>query len=153
MFVTANQIYVFLACVSFGGCTGVLFTASYFIKYAIKRTYLKFIPDVISFVAVGILYVFYSYYACFSNLRIYMLFGIIVGIILYFKSFHIILAKILKKTYNILKRKKVKTNDDGIENKKADSCDNGGCGIVSNGTGVGNALSVNKYKFRKKSTF
>ena len=156
MFVTANQIYVFLACVSFGGCVGILFSFINGIKFLIKKDLFKIIIDVLAFVIIAILYVIFSYRVKFPSLRLYMIAGVLMGIVIYCKSFHRILAKIVKKAYNIIKiikNKKVKTKDDGRKDKKTDSCGNGGCSTASTSACFGNALSVNKHKFGKKSAW
>lgn len=151
MFVTANQIYVFLACVSFGGCVGILFSLINGLKFLIKKDLFKIVIDVFAFVIIAVLYVVFSYRTKFPSLRLYMITGVLVGIVIYYKSFHRILAKIVKKAYNIIKSKKVKTKDDGRKDKKTDSCGNGGRSIASTSACFGNALSVNKHKFGKKS--
>ncbi len=108
MFVTANQIYIFFACVAFGGVSGLFFSTSIALKKIIKNKWLKILPDVVAFFVITPLYVLYSFCMRFSNLRVYMLLGVVIGIILYLKSFHIILAKFIKKVYNIFKYKKQK---------------------------------------------
>jgi hypothetical protein len=112
MFVSANQIYVFIACVFFGGTVGVLFSLSSLIKSKIKNEWLKLVPDVASFIITAFFYVLYAYKMNFPNLRLYMVLGVLIGIIAYFKSFHLLLAKFIKMAYNIIKRKKVNVKDD-----------------------------------------
>lgn len=152
MFVTANQIYVFLACVSFGGCSGIIFSVSELFKRFISNKWLRFLPDFLAFMVVTVLYVFSAYHMRFPNLRLYMILGVMLGVVIYLKSFHILLAKTFKKAYNIIKRIKVKTKDDGIKNKKTDCSVDRGRGIARCYTRVNNALSVNRHKFAKKST-
>ena len=110
MFVTKHQFYVFIACISFGGISGLMFSATQTLKYYIKNKLIKVVLDVFVFIALAGGYVLYSHVLKFPNTRIYMLAGVFLGIVLYFKSFHIILAKYLKKLYNIvsknIKRKK-----------------------------------------------
>ena len=106
MFVSANQIYVFLACVAFGGVVGVFFSVSSVFKHLIKIKWIKDLVEVIAFMLVAFLYLLYSYNMRFPNLRMYMIVGVLIGITAYLKSFHIMLAKFLKKAYNIIKRKK-----------------------------------------------
>jgi hypothetical protein len=114
MFVSANQIYVFLACVAFGGVVGVFFSVSSLLKSLIKIKWIKVIVEVLVFILVAVLYLLYSYNMHFPNLRLYMIGGVLVGITAYLKSFHIMLAKFLKKAYNIIKRKKaIDRNDRG----------------------------------------
>lgn len=106
MFVTKNQIYVFLACVAFGGGAGIIFSISQAISYLIKNKGLKILPSVFIAFPLSAAYILYGYNMNFSNLRLYMIMGVFCGIYLYFKSFNIILAKCGKKFYNIYKSKR-----------------------------------------------
>ena len=154
MFVTANQIYIFFACISFGGVVGVFFSVSIAIKWILKNKWLKILPDVVVFCIVSVLYVLYSYNMQFSSLRLYMLIGVVLGIVLYLKSFHIILAKILKKVYNIIKDKfneKVARYNERRKVKKANSCHNCRRSVANSNTNVSNAFRNHKDKQRKKS--
>jgi hypothetical protein len=144
MFVTTNQIFVFLACASFGGVIGCLFSVSIFIKEKIKIKWIKILLDVIAFMVSTILYVVYAYKMHFPNLRLYMILGVMVGIISYLKSFHIILAKLLKKAYNIIKSKKAKSRYDRSKDEKADSCNNGRRSITNNNTVLSHGVRNNK---------
>lgn len=105
MFVTSGQFYVFVACVCFGGCTSILFSISALIKNYIANRLIKIILDVICFLFVGVLYVLYSHALKFPNFRLYMIVGVLLGIFSYLKSFHILLAKMAKKFYNIIDKK------------------------------------------------
>ena len=105
MFVSNGQFYVFVACVAFGGITGVLFTFSKIFKNLAKNNFLKIIFDVIAFLVLSFFYILFSNKLCFPSFRTYMVLGVLVGIIIYLKSFHIILAKTLKKIYNIIYKK------------------------------------------------
>ena len=105
MFVTSGQFYVFVACVCFGGCTSILYSISALIKNCISNRLIKSIPDVICFLLIGVLYVLYSHTLNFPNFRVYMIVGILFGIFSYLKSFHILLAKMSKKFYNIIDKK------------------------------------------------
>ncbi len=152
MFVTSSQIYIFIACVGAGSFIGILFSLSKILKSKINNVMLKSIPDIVAFVIGTVIFILLEYNMNFPNIRLYMFLGVFVGIVAYLKSFHILLAKILKKAYNIIKRKKVKTKDDRCENKKIDSSCDRGCGITRNNTRVNNALSTYRHKFGKKSS-
>lgn len=105
MFVSKNQFFIFLACLSFGGFSGMLLSLIYGVKYFIKNKVVKIILDIISCSILGALFVIYSYKIYFPNFRIYMFFGVVVGLYLYLKSFHILLANFCKKIYNIIEQK------------------------------------------------
>ena len=115
MFVSANQFYVILACLSFGVVWGVVFSFLSLIKRKIKIVYLSVLLDILFFVLLSGSYVLYSHWAGFPSIRAYMPLGVLLGICLYMKSFHLILAKVLKMTYNKYVRKltaKRKTKDE-----------------------------------------
>lgn len=116
MFVSANQFYVFFACLSIGALCGILYSIFSLIKYFVHNNYLRVILDVVFYLLSFCVYLFLGYNLHFPSLRIYMIVGFFVGLFLYAKSLHIILANSLKKLYNKIKnkRKKVNTQDDGI---------------------------------------
>ena len=131
MFVTANQFYVFIACLSFGSIVGVIFSFVELIKYLVKKTVvIKVLIDFFAFVIVLGLYIIYSFNMHFPSFRLYMVLGVFLGIFAYKKSFHIILAKFLKKIYNIIKPKikklKVKRHDRRKSKKNDSGNDSGG---------------------------
>lgn len=144
MFVSKNQFYVLLACIAFGGLSGILLSAINFIGALFKQKIVKFVCSIIALSLIGILYSFYSYKMFFPNVRVYMVVGVLIGIYLYYKSFYIILAKILKKIYNILGQKikdiKGKKNDRN-KSKKNDSGNNGGRSVVASNITLDNGLS------------
>ena len=77
--------------------------------------------DVIYFIFLSALFCFYAFLMYFPTIRAYMLVGVLVGLLLYFKSFHILLAKCAKKIYNITKKTFLKVKNDRIKVKKNDS--------------------------------
>ena len=100
MFVTKNQFYVFVACVAFGTFLAFLFCIVRLVRYLSNN---KYFPTIIEFVFLaisGFLFSCYSHILFFPNFRPYMLIGVFSGFFGYLKSFHIILAKIIKKFYN-----------------------------------------------------
>ena len=146
MFVTHNQIYTFIACLAFGASSGILFSLLSVIKYFISNKYFKTLLDFVTFLCLSISFIYVSYYFEFPNVRVYMLIGVFIGLIGYFKSFHILLAKIVKKGYNIVvrKMKKIKrAKDDRIKVKKVNSRKHSGRGAVSHNFSDGNGISNN----------
>ena len=101
MFVTKNQAFVFFACVAFGGVAGVLFGVSDTVKKAIKNRALKILSDILAFALFSALFSAFGFIMRFPSFRPYMAAWSIAGAILYMKSFHLTLAKITKKLYNI----------------------------------------------------
>ena len=106
MFVTKNQFYVFLACLAFGAITG--FVLSFF-TCGVKLTRNKILENLTALIVLsllGLIFTAYMFFMNFPNFRPYMLIGVFAGILGYFKSFHIILAKFVKKFYNIIHKLK-----------------------------------------------
>ncbi|MBO7345225.1 MAG: spore cortex biosynthesis protein YabQ [Clostridia bacterium] len=111
MFVTRNQIFVFLFCLSFGCCFG--FVISLFNCFLPKKyKWLRVLVDAILGVCGALVFSCLSHAHNFPNLRMYMIIGVACGFFAYFKSFNILLAKIQEKIYNIFKSKKVKLEND-----------------------------------------
>jgi hypothetical protein len=102
VFVSANQLYIFLACICCGAIIGMFFSPYLFLRRFVKIKLLKIILDILYFVLSSFFYVCYSSKMKFPSIRFFMPFGVLFGLICYMKSFHIILAKILKKLYNLI---------------------------------------------------
>ena len=151
MFITKNQIFIFIACLAFGGLGGGVLSFFQAIKFFIKNKIIKILLDLFGCVCVGVAYVHFSHSLKFPNFRAYMMVGVFVGIFLHLKSFHIILAKIAKKIYNIFinkyKIKKAKITNGknakklvGRKGKKTHRCRHGGGnssrGNFDNGYGI-----------------
>ena len=100
MFVSSGQFYVFISCVSFGAISGFLFYVINYIKLIIKPEIFCKILDFVTMLIISFLYVVYSKRLNFPSFRLYMPFGVLLGLVCYFKSFNIILAKAQKKFYN-----------------------------------------------------
>ena len=115
MFVSKNQFFIFLACIGIGVVGKILTLILDLTKTKRKHKIIKIIIDVISFVIISLMYQFISYKNNFPSLRAYMSVGVVVGMYLCDKSLNIILAKLIKKIYNIteqiFKIKKRSTND------------------------------------------
>lgn len=160
MFVTLNQFYVFIVALSSGVICGIPVALSYDIKKASGNVIIGIFTDVTAFVLVTAIYVVLSYIFNFPSLRFYMIVGVFAGMYIYFKSFHILLAKILNKPYNIIKkvikraiqnakeRKKIRkrTKNDGSKVQKNSIGINGGRRIVGSHTFVDNGVSVNIHR-------
>lgn len=142
MFVTANQFYVFLACVGFGGVSGVLFTLSLPFKLLLKQKWVEWIIDFIIFFIIGLLFILYSLRLKFPSLSTYMIFAVFVGITAYMKSFHIMLAKIIKMGYNSIRLKLRKFTDDRRKKQENKNCNDSGCSIATRNSPRGNDISV-----------
>ena len=145
MFVTKNQIFVFIACVAFGGVSGIIYSFAYILKYPIKNKWLKILPDVVVSMPIAIAFVIYAHGLNFPNVREYMVIGVFLGLFLYFKSFHILLANCIEKIYNIYKQKRIKRKNDRRKNKKINSRRHGRRSTARRRVVSGNGVSVNSH--------
>ena len=118
MYVTKNQIFVFIACYAFGCVVGVSFGIIDHIKKIIKVRFLGVVLEVLNFFIVSIIYLLYSHALRFPNFRLYMIIGVFLGVLSYLKSLHIIVAKCLQKVYNIIVKIKNKKDKKWIKRKQ-----------------------------------
>jgi len=157
MFLTAKQFYVFIACLGFGGFCGLILSAIRYPFFKEEKRLALFITDVISCTALTGAYLYFSFALNFPSLRLYMPCGVVLGIIAYMKSFHIILAKPTEKLYNKIKEKikrKIgeKNENDGRKIKKGNGSDDGRRRSFGDSSSVRSGLSVNIDKSRKRQT-
>ncbi len=119
MFLTLNQLYVFICSIGIGVFFGAIFS---FISFFLRKNsngILKNLIYIIIFVLFSIIYIIVSYKLNFPNFRLYMIFGIMLGGFLYYKSLYIILAKCVKLAYNkCIKINKGIALNDRRKNKK-----------------------------------
>ena len=111
MFVTKNQFFIFLACVAFGAVSGTLFSLLRLLTIKIKKKIVKAVFDCVFFIISACGMIAYSFYLNFPSVRAYMIVGDFLGLFLYVKSFHLTLAKVLKMTYNNIKRERSAKDD------------------------------------------
>lgn len=103
---SAFQFYVFIACISIGYIGGNFFIVFMPLRKISNNNIIKILIDLISFVALTILYIFLSFKFNFPSIRFYMIIGVLVGVYIYFESLYIPLAKLLKTVYNIIIKKR-----------------------------------------------
>lgn len=147
MFVSGGQFYVFVACVAYGGATGVLLSVSAGFKRlcGIKAIGAVFDATCCALSAAG--FIFYSFALKFPTVRAYMFLGVLLGALLYFKSFNVIVAKVSEKLYNIIRKtKKAKTEDGRNENEKTDYLRNGRGSASARDSSCGDDLSTHIHK-------
>ncbi len=113
--ISHNQIYVFIACLAFGGIFAIFLAIISLIKDRLKNVVIKAMLDLLFFVLVSIAYLIYSSWLKFPSLRAYMICGVFAGILLSLENFKVILAKFVDIVYNIFKRKKAKNDNERSE--------------------------------------
>ena len=153
MFVSKNQFYVFISCVAFGAICGVVYLPFFLIKVFCRNKFFEITVDVAYFLLLSVLFCVYAFLMCFPTLRVYMLVGVFVGILLYFKSFHILLANYMKKFYNIVKKTFLKVGYDRIKVKKNDCCLDRRCGTSFGLSALGYDISTDSDRQTGKGTF
>ena len=144
MFVSLNQFYVFMSCVMFGAMGGVVYSVLSILRLIIKNKVFNGAIDAIFMLVLSFIFSVFSYKSNFPNIRFYMMGGVLLGLILYLKSFHIILAKFVKKFYNITIqkfKKGLEKKNDRKKGKKIDSGVNSGGSFASIYSGYDNGLS------------
>ncbi|MDE6505072.1 MAG: spore cortex biosynthesis protein YabQ [Clostridia bacterium] len=104
------RIYIFIICLFCGVISGIVYDVLYVARACLcgveKQNYTA--KDKIFIIAADLLYclafaagfVFVSVMFDFETLRFYMLAGCVLGALVYLKSFHIIVAFLVKKAYN-----------------------------------------------------
>ena len=155
MFVTLNQFYVFLACVSFGAIGGIIFSIFAIIKTFVSFKAFEVLCDVFCMIILSLAFSVFSYKFNFPNIRIYMILGVLIGLTMYLKSFHRILANFAKKFYNITIQKFTKgkgRKNDRNKGEKANSGVNRRGSVITVYSGVDNGLS-NDYDKRKEKSY
>lgn len=113
MFVTSNQFYVLMACIAYGGISGAFLSFLSPLTKILKSRWIKAVVDFFCFIVITFGYIVYSFALKFPSFRIFMPIAVFVGIILYMKSFNIILAKMIEKIYNKIRKHKGNTKNDG----------------------------------------
>lgn len=155
MFVTLGQAIYFLSTVAFGGVFGIIYSLFCGAKKIIQVRFLGVILDLIFFAIFSIIFSIFCFERGFPNVRAYMIVGALFGLILYAKSFHIILAKGVNVLYNRINKfiltKKGKKND-GKEIQKPNRRRHGRCSATSCDTLIGNDIPNRKHKRRKEKT-
>ncbi|MDE5789170.1 MAG: spore cortex biosynthesis protein YabQ [Clostridia bacterium] len=111
------QIFIFLTCALCGVISGVVYDILYIArafvcgpdkaKFTLKDKIFTCICDLIYFIAFSVMFVFTSVCFEFYSLRLYMLIGCALGALIYLKSLHFIIAFLVRRVYN--KIRKIKT--------------------------------------------
>ncbi|MDE6076003.1 MAG: spore cortex biosynthesis protein YabQ [Clostridia bacterium] len=111
------QIFIFLTCALCGVISGVVYDILYIArafvcgpdkaKFTLKDKIFTCLCDLIYFIAFSAMFVFTSVCFEFYSIRLYMLIGCALGALIYLKSFHFIIAFLVRRVYNRIR--KIKT--------------------------------------------
>lgn len=111
MFATANQIFIFLVCIYAGLLSGIIYDVIYLTKHFAGGKVLNIVLDIVFFVIFALIYIFVSLLFSFPAFRLYMFLAAQLGLFMYVKSFHVLIANGAKKLYNGLKKGKEKRRE------------------------------------------
>lgn len=100
MFITLTQPRDFILCVSIGIISGIIYDIIYLLTNHINKKIVTIIGQLIYFILASVLFTKLSQIFSIGNFRLYMAIGVMVGLLIYIKSFHKTIAKIDKKVYN-----------------------------------------------------
>lgn len=122
-----NQFWVFCLCLGVGLVGGVLYEAFSFVRFCFgcrreKNKTLGIIIDVVFFSAFAVICIYGAYLLHFPSFRVYMWAGYALGITIYLKTLHRILAFLENICYNksisVIKRARKKKKLSKVRGEK-----------------------------------
>lgn len=99
-----SQFYVFLVCVLIGAAGGALYDAVALLRLPFRAKWVHWVSDGLFCLLFAAGYLGVSVALMLPSARFYMCAALILGFVLYLKSFHKIVAFAAKKVYNICKK-------------------------------------------------
>ncbi len=110
------QIFIFLTCALCGVISGVVYDILYIArafvcgldkaKFTLKDKIFTCLCDLIYFIAFSVMFIFTSICFEFYAIRLYMLIGCALGALIYLKSLHFIIAFLVGRVYNRIRKMK-----------------------------------------------
>lgn len=101
----ANEVFTFLYSCLLGGVICVIFDFFRVIRICIKcHSVFVFIQDIIFFIITTVLISAFTVLLGDGNFRAFILFGVIIGFVLYFFTISLFLMNLLKRIVNAIKR-------------------------------------------------
>ncbi len=91
---------IFLVCVFIGVFGGVIYDAFFLPRDLCRTKWLRFVCDFLFCLCFGAFYLFSAVNLALPPLRFFHLLGLLLGLFLYLKSFHKIIAFFSEKLYN-----------------------------------------------------
>jgi hypothetical protein len=95
-----DQIYTFFICLLGGVASGVVYEVIYIVKLFVKGKKMAIALDILFFLVFAAIYVFLAVIFSLPYFRLYMFIACQVGLLLYLKSIHYILAFFIEMVYN-----------------------------------------------------
>ena len=119
-----NQFFVFCICIAAGFVSGIIYEFFHFLRLLLgckkgKNAWAELSADTAFFIALAALHTLISYLFHFPALRVYMWIGEAVGLIIYLKTLHKILAFLQNMCYNKITKlvKKAKKHEETLFQK------------------------------------
>lgn len=111
-------VFTFFICMGCGLASGVVYDVFYVVrcticgtqwqKYSPKDVLFTAVCDVLYFAILSVMFLFTTNLFHFYGLRAYMFIGCVLGVLLYLKSIHFLIAFLVKKVYNQYESKRRK---------------------------------------------
>ncbi len=111
------DLFIFLTYITLGIYSGILYDILYIVRVVVCGIYrgqLSFkdkiftaVCDFVYFIFLAIAFIFLCVLFCIDTLRLYMFVALVLGVALYLKSVHIIVAFFVKRVYNIKKTRRL----------------------------------------------
>ncbi|MGN0804343.1 MAG: spore cortex biosynthesis protein YabQ [Candidatus Coproplasma sp.] len=132
------SVFIFLICVLCGASSGIVYDVLYLARvfvcgadkenYTVKDKIFTAVCDLIYFAVLSAMFIFVSVCFEFYSIRLYMLLGCALGVLIYLKSLHIIIAFLIKRVYNKV-NKCIRSTVSRYERRKANknNCGNNRC--------------------------
>ncbi len=97
---TGDQVFTFLVCVACGLAGGVVYDVFWMVGKLLPARWVRVLCDLLFCFLFGGLFLFVSVMMDLGTVRFYSLLGCLLGLFLYLKSFHKIVAFFCEKVYN-----------------------------------------------------
>ncbi len=118
MFLTLSQPRIIVICIGIGILSGIIYDVIYFFTEYFNNKIVNFIKDILYFILTSFLFTAISLKANLGNFRFYMALLVVLGALLYMKSFHKIIAKSYVRVYNIINKIFIKVKNARRKEKK-----------------------------------
>ncbi len=99
-----SLFFNFIICVTCGIVGGFVYDFLYCVRYPFRQKWVRIVTDVVFWIFFAGIYLFVTVLIGMPDLRFFAFIGCILGLFLYLKSFHKIVAFLAKKVYNRLNR-------------------------------------------------
>ncbi len=114
-----EQLRIFLLCILIGIVGGVLYDVFFLLRAPLRMRWVRILCDFLFCIAFGAVYLLFAVSFRMPPLRFYYILGLTLGLFLYLKSFHKIVAFFSEKLYNGLTERHRGKSNHGRRGKSA----------------------------------